>query len=370
MQNYEPLMGKYDLTAYTTYDNKFELDEIKIPIKKLHSPNELIKLLPSSLRHYPRAILFKLGGCDTNMFGLEKELSDKDIAHAVEVYNGFSYQSIKAKEENRQLKVVITVWENIPFKNKNIRREKVLRNTDLFIAVTRRAKEALMLEGVEEERIRIIGMGVDLDKFKPAEKSKDLMRDLGLTDDHFVVLYVGRLIWEKGVYDLLYAARMIARDSELSSIKFKFLLRGDGDEKEGIIKVAKLLGISENISLVKRFPYHKLPEIYNLADIFVLPSIPTWYWQEQFGWVLAEAMASGRAIISTLSGSIPEVVRDAGLLIQPNDPLSLYDAIKKLAKNEGLRKSLEVKAREYAQREFDCLKIANNIGRIYESVGQ
>lgn len=375
IQNYEPLGNKYDITAYTTYNHRFEIDKIDIPVKKLHCPEEFTQHLPLPFRYCFDGVFYKLGYA-SYMFGLEKELKNMEIAHVAETFNGYSYQAIKAKEKHGT-KVVVTVWENIPFRSiipfprflDNDRlRNKVRENADVFIAITNRAKEALILEGVKEEKIHVTPIGVNLSRFKPRKKDKILLNKLGLNENDFVILFIGRLTWQKGIYDIIYAAKMILKDTELRNISTKFLFTGDGPEKENMKNVIKKLELSKNVKLIGTFPYHEIHKLYNLADIFVLPSIPAKGWQEQFGIVLVEAMASGVVAISTLSGSVPEVVNDAGILTQPNNPLSLYNEIKKLILNRELREELRKKARNRAEKEFDSEKIAIKIGKIYEDL--
>lgn len=382
MQNYEPLAKKYDMTAYSTYDCNFDICKINIPIKKLHSPTEFMKHVPFSIRIYLNMLFGKIFGDVNQLFGLEEELKDKDIVHVAEISYGYSYQAIKLKGKYGT-KVVVTVWENIPFKkifpsflfpfylrfldDKDIRNE-VIKNADAFIAITNRAKETLILEGVQKEKIHVIPAGVDLNRFKPREKDKTLLDKLGLNENDFVVLFVGRLARAKGIYDLLYAAKIILEDSKLENISIKFVFVGSGPERNNMIREIKNLGLTNNVKLFGSVPYHEIQSLYNLAEIFVLPSRPTEIWQEQFGMVLAEAMASGNAVISTLSGSIPEVVGGAGLLVQPNDPLSLYYGIKKLMLNKKFLEKLKRKSRIRAEKKFDSIKIAAKIEDVYKSI--
>lgn len=373
MQNFEPLKKRHDITAYTTYNHKFEIDRINTPIKKLHSLEEFTQYIPLPLRYCFDGVFYKLG-YNSHMIGLERELKDKDIAHVAETFNGYTYQAVKTKKKQR-IKVVVTVLENIPFNSLLPRfldidklRNSVRENADAFIAITKRAQESLLLEGVEREKIHAIPLGVDLNRFKPRKADGTLLNELRLNENDFVILFIGRLIWEKGIYDLLYAIKMIHRDRELDNISIKSLYVGNGLDRKNIAKTIRNLGISKNVKLIGTIPYHEIPKLYNIADIFVLPSIPTRGWQEQFGRVLVEAMASGVAVISTMSGSISEVVNDAGILIQPNDPLSLYYQIKKLILNRELREELSKKARTRAKKEFDYEKIAIKIGKIYENL--
>jgi glycosyltransferase involved in cell wall biosynthesis len=111
-----------------------------------------------------------------------------------------------------------------------------------------------------------------------------------------------------------------------------------------------------------------MPGIHNLADIFVLPSLPIRTWQEQFGYVLAESMACGKAIVSTMSGSIPEVVGDAGILVQPNDFVSLAQALEQLLVDADLRRSYGRRARQRAEDLFDANKVSATLRRHYDSL--
>ena len=384
MQTYELLADKYDITAYSTYNHHFNLDDIHVPVKRLHCLDEFTDRLPWPFR----GLLFAtyISGFNHYMVGLEKELRDSDIVHVEETFNGYSYQAIRAKDQYG-FKVVVTEWENIPFRlactlpdskstdliphslldNPRLRNE-VRQKADLFIAVTERAKHALILDGTAKDKIQVLPMGIDLTIFKPEVKSREMLSSLGLSEDDFVILFIGRLCREKGVYDLIYAAKMLMNDDELKSKRIKFLLVGTGPEKKRLHDTIQTLQLSQNVMLVGSYPYNKMPQLHNLADIFILPSIPVRWWQEQFGMVLIEAFASGVPVISTMSGSIPEVVGDAGILVQPNDPLSLYQSIKGLVQDKQLREELKAKGRQHALDKFDAIKIARQLDELYQGI--
>jgi glycosyltransferase involved in cell wall biosynthesis len=373
MQSYEPLKKYMDIIAFFSNDHFLEVDLIDLPKKELRSLEGIFGRPLSNIIAYP----LRLAGYRHHMIGLEKELKLVDIAHVAETYHAFSYQAIKAKEKYK-IKVVVTVWENIPFFvednwlfQHNLRhkiKSKVRESADLFVAVTQRAKEALIYEGVQEEKITIIPVGVDLKIFRPKEKNKNLMKKIGIDEDNFIVLFIGRFVWSKGVFDLIYAAKRLLEDRELDIEKIKFIFIGRGPEIKAMLELINKLGIEKNVIIAGNFSYSEIPEIHNLADIFVLPSIPVKNWQEQFGMVLVEALASGKPVISTLCGSIPEVIGNAGILIQPNDPLSLYYAIKKLIIDEDLREKYSKLARTRAEDIFNPEEIALNLKREYEKL--
>lgn len=378
MQSFEPMLDSCDLTAYyceEMWRTSESVKAIDIPKKKLRSLEGVMGLQVSKVLRYP----FGFVGYRHHMIGLENELKSYDIAHTAETYHAFSYQCIKAKRKYG-IKVVVTCWENIPFFNEtpNLRgyvkanyiKKAVRDEADLFIAITERAKEALIYEGVPDGRITVIPIGMNLERFKPRPKDKEIIGKLRLNEDDFIILFVGVICIYKGVYELVYAANRLLHDKDLDFIKehLKFVLVGCGEEEQRIKKLVKKLGISEHFVFAGHQPYMQIHRFYSIADIFTLPSKPIKTWQEQFGMVLAEALACGKPIISTLCGSIPEVIGDAGILIQPNDPLSIYQELKRLILDEKLRKKYGVSARERAEKVFDPEKIALRIKREYEKL--
>jgi len=100
----------------------------------------------------------------------------------------------------------------------------------------------------------------------------------------------------------------------------------------------------------------------------VLPSLPTMTWQEQLGMVLVEAMACSKPVVAAASGSIPEVVADAGLLFTPGNCFELSERISRLMDDRSLLKALGTKARERALTYFDAGKNAEKIYEVYRKV--
>jgi len=371
MQSYEPLLVKHFLTAFTTTSHVFPLNEIKIPIKKLWSVDSIPARFSSRGASVFNRGLNKIFGWNYYMFGLEKELKDFDLVDTAETYHIFTEQTIEAKKKYN-LKVVINVWENIPFAfEQHWYRRKVKnavrKGADLFIAHTQKIKQCLITERVNASKIKVIPRGVDLEKFRPHGKSQKLMQRFGLEEKDFIILFVGRFSQEKGVYDLISAAKKIMDDKEINW-RVKFLLVGSGAEKRKMLKLVTRLKLGGYINLIDNFPYQEMPQVYNLADIFILPSIPAKYWEEQFGMVLVEAMACGKPVISTTTGSIPEVVGEAGILVQPGDSDSLYQAIKKLLVDGTLRKKLGETGRIRVEERFDARRISSQIEKIYNEL--
>jgi len=373
VQNYEPLTKEFELVGYAGKRSRFEEDlkTIGFPVKRLYSIEDLRNMFPTPIRQGLAAYFYKTG-FSQHLFGLEKELRDKDIAHTLELRMNFSLQAIKAKRYNPRLKVVNTVWQNIPhvrmrtplgtleFSRKVIR--EIIDGTDVFVAVTERAKETLLLEGVPEEKVELIPVGVNTDAFKPRPKDKELMANLNIGKDDFVILYVGRMVWEKGPEYVLNSFKL------LNEPKAKLVMIGSGPESKWIDTLVKRYGIEDKVIYIPKVPYVEMPRYYSIADVFVLPSTATPTWQEQFGMVFIEAMASGVPVIAGHSGSIPEVVGDAGILVPPTDFHELAKSIRILLEDEELRRRLRKRGLKRVQDHFNISKTADKIKKVYNNL--
>jgi glycosyltransferase involved in cell wall biosynthesis len=345
LQNYYPLRQRLNITAVSS---KFPIsDKIDLPLTKLWSPTDI----PNIPFKYP--ILNRLFTDAHVLFGLEKVIKGADIVHVAETYYRYTHQAVMAKRRGLIKKIISTVWEIIPHNNEGLKGRKRFKklareNIDHFIAVTELAKKSLMKEGVAEEKISVVGIGVDLKKFKP-ETNKRNKRDLN-------ILCIARLVPEKGVEDLLKSFVEIIRKNNNVHLTFigKGPLRGD------------LTGF-KNVS-VKQVPYGRIVSEYNKADIFCLPSRVTKTWEEQYGMVLVEAMACGLPIVTTNTGAIAEVCGNTALYAKQQDPESLKTNLEKLLYNSELRQNMGKLSRKRAIEYFDREKIAHKIENLYHKV--
>ncbi|EKD87593.1 MAG: hypothetical protein ACD_36C00010G0002 [uncultured bacterium] len=340
MQLFEKLPRKYKITAFaslTPFHGKFSFPVIKLP-----SPMDLPDF------SYKMPILNRLFIDAHYLFGLEEKLRGFDLVHSAENYYHYTQQALNAKKHGYVKKVVATVLENIPFNNEGIwgRRafkKRARQELDHIISLTQKTKDALILEGCEPSKITVIGHAIDTDRFTPVpiRKTKRL-----------VILFVGRLEEEKGVLDIVEAAKLLHNDN------LKFIMIGTGSKKNLLPKFITQKVVS----------YKNMPREYQAADIFVAPSKPIKTWDEQYNTALLEAQASGLPIVTTKTGGIPENVGDAAILIPPGDINAIVHAIKSFVLNANLRAIYGKKARERALRIHDSRKIAKRMGDLYSYV--
>jgi len=244
--------------------------------------------------------------------GLEGLLEGADIVHSAELGWWFSAQPA-ALRERLGFRLVLTVWETIPFldrfldpvRARRVRRGKraSLAAADLFLATTERARGALVLEGAADDRVVVAPPGIDTARFGGGTA-------VGCAG-HLVVS-PGRLVWEKGHQDVMRALAALGGDHRL-------LVVGAGAERDRLLAHAAELGVADRVE-IRAVPYEEMPDVYASASAVVLASLTLPIWEEQFGMVLAEALAAGAPIVAASSGAIPEVLEGTGAaLVAPGD---------------------------------------------------
>lgn len=363
-QNLAPLCDKFEIVGFASYAHNFDISQVPFEVRKLVSFGQLARA------RILREPMNRIWGDYHDLQGLTRALKGFDIVHCAETMYFQTYQAARAKKALK-FKLIVTVWENIPFLYDGARtvsnKKTVFDAVDLLLPVSNRSREALCVEGAPAEKIRVQMPGLDLEHFRPRPKDMELLQRFGCHAEDLIILFVANLYREKGIYDLLYAFRMLL-DRRGMTEHVKLLIAGKGRERAGVLETIARLRLSDDVTLIGTHPYGTMPQIHNLADVFVLPSIPTPQWQEQFGYVLIESMACAKPVVSTLTGSIPEVVGDSGLLVQPNDPLSLADALEHLIKNPAARSDLSRRARDRAEQLFDVRKVSEHFGHHYLSI--
>lgn len=217
--------------------------------------------------------------------------------------------------------------------------------------------EILARLGVPREKLRLLGNGIDLDRFRPQPEDvrKEVRAELEVDEDQVVVGAVGRLVWEKGYAELFAAARgLLGRRSDLAVV-----VAGPFDPDKGDPLTASDVAAAQAAG-VRFLGYRDDPErLYAAFDIYVLASH-----REGFPRSAMEAAASGLPIVATDIRGCREVVDHdrTGLLVPPRDPAALEAAIGRLAADAALRRRFGEAAAGKARVEFDqCRVIARTL---------
>lgn len=370
MRIYEPLTEWFDLTAIGSTKPVNDIQNIQFPIKQLVCPPQYFSSLP---RFIP--LMFTIFGDTQWLMGFDKAVGGSDIVHGVELFNGYSVQAVRAKKKGLVKAVTLTIHENIPFTYgdypaKMALKQEVIEGTDRFFAINQMSRQMLLLEGIDEKRISVIPQSVDTSAFRPPVKQDEkdmqkLRKKFGFGPKDFVVLAVGRMVWEKGWYDLIPAALRVRQ--KIENVKFLFI--GSGPEREYLETFSKTHGLSKTIAFTA-LPYSQMDGVFRMADLFVYPSLPTIRWNAQFGGgVLTEAMSSALPIVATLNGGVIDLVgQEGGIFLQPQRFADLADAIIKFADDPKLRHKIGQRNRKTALSLYGPYVVAKQIKKQWDMV--
>lgn len=202
--------------------------------------------------------------------------------------------------------------------------------------------------GIDPEKIEIAWNTVDTSKFGETspERRTEVREEWGISEGASVVLYVGRLVKEKGVEYLCDAFETASDELETDS---HLLVVGDGDRRESL---ESRMEKAENVTFTGYVDNDDLAGYYDLADVFVLPSITTDVFKEPWGLVLNEAMSAGTAVItsSSVGAARAGLVRDGvnGYVVPERSDAAIADRLISILSDDE-------RAREMAARSQDVI---------------
>jgi glycosyltransferase involved in cell wall biosynthesis len=360
MQSYEPLRKHFDLVAFVPHKTFLDTSSISIPQERLWCPIQGRIILEREKRKW-QSLQDAVTGRTFSLCGLADRLRGFDLYHVMDQYYCFSFEAALAKR-NFGGKLIVSQWENIPRHNEEKFMERHIKATvrdqaDLFLAMSDLSKQALLEEGVPESKICNLRGGVDTGHFTPGKPDLKLRESIGIPRDAYTVLYVGRLSKSKGVFTLLKTAQRFRDQNE----NIHFLLVGR--DEEGVGEWVARKGLSEQVSLVGQVPYADMPGYYRLADTLVLPSLKEKRQQEQFGYVLAEALACGLPVLGSDCGAIPEVIGDEKRIFPWGSAKELHRLI--LYWREKAQLPPRKAARKRALEHYSSKKLSKSIADIY-----
>ena len=234
------------------------------------------------------------------------------------------------------------------------------RITDKIITLTEQGiREHVERRIAPREKFTSIHSGVELSRYtEPRPDPVIARKQLGLSPDWPVVGSVGRFGPVKG-YDTFLEAAALLRARQP---KVQFLLVGEGGEEVRLKRLAEQLRIEDRILFLGW--QHDIPEILSALDLFVLPSR-----NEGMSRTLVQAMAMGKPIVATRVGGVPEVLGEgeAGLLVPPDDPVQLSQAIELLLTDGELARKLGEGGKRRAPA-YSAERMVAEIESLYETL--
>lgn len=256
------------------------------------------------------------------------------------------------------LDLVALVSKDLPFLTRHLQKKslKYLRNTEKIIAISEHTKKDLIdLLNIKEDKIEVIYFGINREVFKKRDKAK-IREELNLPQDKKIILHVGSEEPRKNVDGLIKAFH------KLQKIYPNVSLVRVGESRKKINKLIGELNLEKKVIRIGNIQSKEISLYYNSADVFVFPSF-----YEGFGFPPLEAMTSGIPVISSNRTSLPEVVGDAGIMIDPDNVDELAKKIHEVLINEGLRENMIKKGLKRAK-QFTWKSCADKTLKLYKEV--
>ncbi|PSP82336.1 mannosyltransferase [Halobacteriales archaeon QS_1_68_17] len=234
--------------------------------------------------------------------------------------------------------------------------DRFLDRTDRILVTSPALRDRSDFLAPYTEKCTVVPLSIDLDEYEPGIPPAS---DLPVSGDRPVVLFVGRLIYYKGVEYLVDAMAQVDAD---------LLVVGDGERRESFERRAEDQGVGDRVSFLGYVSDETLHHCYDRADVFVLPSVAP---SEGFGIVQLEAMAYRTPVVNTdIPSGVPWVSRDGetGLTVPPEDPDSLAAAIETLLADQSLRREYGENARQRVEERFSRDRMVRETRAVYEEL--
>jgi len=245
--------------------------------------------------------------------------------------------------------------------------DQVVEAADMLVANTQvEAQQLVSLYGADPGRVEVVHPGVDLDTFRPQDRTA-VRHELGLPEDALVLMFAGRIQPLKAPHVLLRAvAALFDRSPELRSRVVVPVVGGPSgtglERPTALAALAGELGIDDVVRFVPPVSQPDLARWYAAATLVAVPS-----YNESFGLVAVEAQACGTPVVAAAVGGLTTVVRDgvSGLLVDDHEPETWAKALEQVVHHPVLLDRLRAGALEHA-REFSWDATAEGTLAVYE----
>ncbi|MEM2118877.1 MAG: glycosyltransferase family 4 protein [Candidatus Bathyarchaeia archaeon] len=215
--------------------------------------------------------------------------------------------------------------------------------------------------GLPSDKMVMIPNGVNYESYDKYER-EDLreFRSRFALPEEKIVLFVGRLVYEKGVHVLVNAAQQIVK-----KVNAKFIIVGNGYMRDQLSSLVKGMGLEHKILFTGFVDDDTLRKLQKVADVSVVPSL-----FEPFGIVALEAMAAKSPVVVSDTGGLSEIVEHdvSGVKAYADNPGSLAWAVTKVLSDEGYANWIRENAYKKIREKYDWDKIAQQTKQVYNNV--
>ena len=234
------------------------------------------------------------------------------------------------------------------------------------ISVSKGVADIMVADGLcKKEKMMVVGHGsaggVDMEKFNPDKVERDIRKEMGIPEDAFVFAFVGRIVGDKGVNELVGAFNRINEKNQNTHL----LLVGPNESVQDPISEKTAAIIDNNPSIHAMGMQQDVRPFLKASDAFVLPS-----YREGFGMVLIEAGAMGLPCITTNITGCNEIIipGENGAIVEPRNEGALYEEMNKWLESPEVVREMAGKARKLVEDRYECHKVWNLYFDKYKSL--
>lgn len=219
-------------------------------------------------------------------------------------------------------------------------------NLDLYITVSENDRQSLLRSNIPNEKIELIYNAVNTNSQNISHNTDLLRRQYSIPQNSIICIAVGRLVAIKGFDILIQTAHLLGK--QLKNVHF--LIVGDGQCKAELADQVNALGVNKSVTFAGYQDHETVLSFVKSSDIFIMPSR-----YEGTPIALLEAASLGIPVIASNVGGIPELVQDQvhALLVPPDDPQSLAQAVKRIINDKKLAETLSANAVERIKEKFN-----------------
>ncbi|MCW3998481.1 MAG: glycosyltransferase family 4 protein [Candidatus Bathyarchaeota archaeon] len=238
--------------------------------------------------------------------------------------------------------------------------KKVLKNADAIITASKATFNEVKTITKNTNKIHLIPNSVDTKRFNLNINSSKLKKKLQLKDK-YIIFTLRNHEPQYGLKYLIQAFSIVKKTKK----NVILIVGGDGSQRKYLEGLTKKLGIDKETIFTGKIPRTDVPMYFTASDIVVVPSL-----QEAFGLVISEAMASGKPVIGSNIGGIPDQIIHGfnGFLVKPKDPKQIAQKILFLLNNLEKAKTMGLKGREIVLRKFNINKRTKNLIFLYNEL--
>lgn len=305
-----------------------------------------------------------------NLISKATELISKegpfDVIHAHDWLVAYAAKTLK---DSFKIPIIATIHATESGRNSGIHDEVqryindtewmlTYESTEVIVNSNYMKNELQRLFGLPYEKINVVPNGVNLNLYNGVERDYDFRRQYA-ADNEKIILYVGRLVYEKGIQNLIAAMPKVLNGYHDS----KLIIAGKGGMIDELRDEVRRLGIENKVYFTGYLNLNQVTKMYKCADVAVFPST-----YEPFGVVALEGMLSGTPVVVSDVGGLNEIVqhRENGMKSYAGNPNSIADSILELLYNPGLCAEVSRNAKAKVKAQYNWTKIAQDTHFIYQ----